>query len=670
MKKISIIFLIGIFFINISSAQFDLLNSFKKSNHRVIDVSYSPDGNFIASCGMNNEIVVRDKQGDIVKSYKSKKLIKKVLFTPDSKYIVFGGENKVVSVWDYESGNIRFTLTGHKKAIIAITVSSDNTIASISADNEIKIWNGNKGELLKTITPEDKKTLSIAFSSDGKMFVTGTSEGIISIYETSTFGVIRKIDKAGSGLKNVIFSKDDVFIVSSVNNDVKFWFIENGLLERHLENIHSQTIESIDISNDGQFILCGSYDKTFSIWNMNKAKVFKSKKQYAAILKASFSKNGKNIITCDYTDEIKVWDASSLKIKYVIKKVNDGSADKTPPVITITTPGIKRDLKPVVKKEIITISGKIEDDSEIMIAFLNGAEIKLSEKGEFVKTLMLEDGENLISVKAIDIYNNKSDEQYVVNLQRGVSPFNPTKKEEELSGGIFYALIIGVSEYEDSAIPDLGGIPVNDASKLAEILIKDYTFEEGNVEIIKNATRRDILVSLDNLARNLTDEDNLLIFYAGHGYYEEENDIGYWLPSDAEKDFTPNWIYNNNIVDLLKKIKAKHTLLISDACFSGSIFRGRDATFMKDAQKVYKNMYKLKSRNAMTSGALKTVPNKSIFFEYFYKTLSNNVNPYISSRELFNKVQKSVGNLTDNIPQWGDIPGIGDEGGDFVFIKK
>lgn len=272
----------------------------------------------------------------------------------------------------------------------------------------------------------------------------------------------------------------------------------------------------------------------------------------------------------------------------------------------------------------------------------------------------LSDGKNQFQLKVVTEDGTFSSDILTVFYEEPV---------DKISGN-YYALLIGVSEYNDPAIPDLNENPINDAQSLYNTLTTFYTFPQDNVTILKNPTRRDIMIAFDKLAKTLTPNDNLLIFYAGHGYYEKENDIGYWLPADAERDFTANWLYNNNIVDLMKKIKAKHTLLIADACFSGSIFRGRDVNFMADAPKNYRQLYNLKSRNAMTSGTLKTVPNQSIFFEYLSKTLNQNTQKYITSQELYMKFTNEVAKYTNNIPQYGDIPRIGDQGGQFIFIRK
>ncbi|MBN1415532.1 MAG: caspase family protein, partial [Bacteroidales bacterium] len=235
-------------------------------------------------------------------------------------------------------------------------------------------------------------------------------------------------------------------------------------------------------------------------------------------------------------------------------------------------------------------------------------------------------------------------------------------------GGIYYALIIGISDYTDPQITDLDGYPIQDAEKMAEILTNKYNFEKENIQLLKNPTRETIQRALDDLSKTVTDKDNLLIFYAGHGHYDEETELGYWLPSDAEKDYTTNWIYNDVLVANLRRIRAKHTLLISDACFSGSIFKTRSG--IEDAPLAYQKKYELKSRKAITSGVLQTVPNKSVFFKYLTEDLESNQAHYFSASQLFQDIEIPVGNNSPNSPQFGVIRNVGDEGGDFIFMMK
>lgn len=236
-------------------------------------------------------------------------------------------------------------------------------------------------------------------------------------------------------------------------------------------------------------------------------------------------------------------------------------------------------------------------------------------------------------------------------------------------GGKFYALLVGCSDYTDPSISDLGGLPVTDAEALAACLKKNYTFEEQNVQVLKSPTRRELVIALDEMSKKVTPDDNVLIFYAGHGHYEDDNDIGYWLPKDAEVSNSANWLYNDQLVAAMRKIKSLHTLLISDACFSGSIFKNRSISLV-GANDVIKKKYQLPSRKAITSGTLKTVPNKSVFIKYLLDRLEKNKDKYYSSATLFQAIETPVGNNSSSLPQFGVIQNVGDEGGDFIFIRK
>ena len=239
----------------------------------------------------------------------------------------------------------------------------------------------------------------------------------------------------------------------------------------------------------------------------------------------------------------------------------------------------------------------------------------------------------------------------------------------ELSKRKYYALIIGINDYVDDEIQDLDN-PVKDAKELKRILQQYYTFDSENIEILSNPTRTEIIESFDALNERISSLDHFLIFYAGHGIWDERLNQGFWLPSDARLNSKAQWLSNSTIRDYIGGIQSKHTLLITDACFSGSIFKERAVKF--NNSRAILEMYKLTSRKAMTSGALNTVPDKSVFITYLTKNLLNIEQPLFSAEELFRKFKIAVINNSPNgqVPQYGAIGQAGDEGGDFIFLKR
>ncbi len=234
----------------------------------------------------------------------------------------------------------------------------------------------------------------------------------------------------------------------------------------------------------------------------------------------------------------------------------------------------------------------------------------------------------------------------------------------------YYALLIAVEEYQDPAISPLSE-PIKDANLLKNVLIEKYTFKPENVELLKNPTFEEMEVAFESLRDKISEKDNLLVFYAGHGYFDESTNRGFWLPSDAQdikKKNLSKWFRNSALVENLGAIKSRHTLLIADACFSGQIFKTR-AAFDNSSLDIA-NALKRQSRQAMTSGSLTTVPDKSIFMNYLLKTLNDHNSRWLTSEDLFDEIRISMKSNSTTKPLYGEIQNIGHEGGAFVFEKK
>ena len=368
-----------------------------------------------------------------------------------------------------------------------------------------------------------------------------------------------------------------------------------------------------------------------------------------------------------------VYNKQEISIDY-LNVTYPSSSFNTPPEVVINEPVVQRGFK-IVKTKNILVKGKATDKDGIYEIIINGKEAAVKEDGSFIANVPLKYGTNDLIVKATDMKMASSTKKFTIKRKSPDVVVDIDDDKDDVivvdnnkGFGNYYALLIGVSDYGDGAITDLGGLPTKDAQDLGNVLINKYSFKRENVVILnKSPKANDIIKEFSKLKKKVTDKDNLLVFYAGHGVYDEVSQVGHWLPSDADMEYELNLISNSQVVDFLKTIRSKHTLLISDACFSGSIFKTR--SFEKSPKSIQKK-FELTSRKAITSGTLKTVPNKSMFLKYLLNRLETNPNNYLSARQLFDKIEEPVMNNSPNTPQYGTIYGIGDEGGDFIFVKK
>ena len=395
-------------------------------------------------------------------------------------------------------------------------------------------------------------------------------------------------------------------------------------------------------------------------------------------------------------------EAASSPSHLTIKKVE--VVDKNPPVLTVTSPenvvlsgkeatrgrpygqlssGMQdkrlRSLSTgeefATTEANITVKGKAADESGLYEVVINGLEATLGSDGTFEAIVPLSIGKNEIAIRALDVRQNSVEKKFFV-LRKSAGGATAKGETEELDllfnstekrAPKYYALILGANNYQDPQIPTLDQ-PISDAAKLSLALTTRYTFNQEDVTFIKNPTREQIINELDRLTRKVTKNDNILVFYAGHGYWDQQTDFGYWLPVDSKSNTTSNWLANSQIKDYVAAIKSKHTLLITDACFGGSIFRNRK-TF-EETSTAKNKLYDNPSRQAMTSGALTVVPDKSLFLEYLVKRLNENTKDYLTAEELFSSFKTDVMNGSPVTPMYGDIKDTGDEGGDFIFVKK
>lgn len=378
----------------------------------------------------------------------------------------------------------------------------------------------------------------------------------------------------------------------------------------------------------------------------------------------------------EYYTNINLHDGSNIiLIRATDKKGNTGEftftisseSDRKGPMVKILEPVVSRGIKVIKKSETVTIKGKAEDKSGVYEVSVNDIKSNLLTDGSFSLTLPLDVGDNRLVVKALDN-----------NLNATIDTFIVTRKlENMLTKGRYFALVIGINSY-NGYWPTLK-CAMNDASEIASTIKQQYLFDSVITILDKNATRRNIIQKLEWLTDNLSPEDNLLIFYAGHGQFNKALNKGYWVPVDASSNSIADYIANSEIKTFLAGIRSKHTLLITDACFAGDIFRGgKTENYPFDPnnmERYYREVYRRQSRLALTSGGVEEVRDEgkeghSIFTYYLLKALKDNKGKYMDASQLYNELRIAVTNNSDQTPMLQVVKDTYDEGGQFIFIRR
>ena len=332
----------------------------------------------------------------------------------------------------------------------------------------------------------------------------------------------------------------------------------------------------------------------------------------------------------------------------------------------------------------IDVIGRVQAPAGLTSVKLNGQTVPVDAGGLFKTHVALAGGnDTAVRVAASD----KTGGEAVLDFMLVPGPGGKAVRESAPSGqslpsgvrlGKYYALIIGNDSY--AAFPALASA-ADDAKAVAGVLQSRYGYD---VKLLANANRFEILSALNDMREALTDKDNLLVYYAGHGEIDSSRQ-GYWLPVDAQLNQPNSWISNRAISDILTTMQARHVLVIADSCYSGTMTRSALATFGGGmADNVWgdwvKAMVAGRSRTALTSGGVQPVADAaskgghSMFATALLTVLRDN-NQLLTGQELFREIAAGMALRSANAglqqaPEYAPIQFAGHEAGEFFLMPE
>jgi hypothetical protein len=333
--------------------------------------------------------------------------------------------------------------------------------------------------------------------------------------------------------------------------------------------------------------------------------------------------------------------------------------------------------------------GRVSAPKAIKSITVNGQPATVDANGGFSADIDVAAGGTPVKVAAVDLRGAQAQLDFTMLPQAGgssmpVAAGGGRGGTGAVPGGVklgkFYAVVIGNNIYPaSSGYPALKSA-ANDATAVSSVLRDRYGYQ---TTLLLNAGRLEMLTALNEMREKLKPEDNLLIYYAGHG--EIAGSQGYWIPTDASSGNNKSWISNAAISDILNTIQARHVLVVADSCYSGAMTRASAPSF--DAGSMppekwnawVKAMANGRSRTALTSGGEQPVPdvgsgNHSYFARAFLNVLRDNTR-LIEAQRVFREVSTSlalnaINSPVPQVPQYAPIRFAGHESGEFFFLPK
>jgi hypothetical protein len=287
----------------------------------------------------------------------------------------------------------------------------------------------------------------------------------------------------------------------------------------------------------------------------------------------------------------------------------------------------------------------------------------------FEMDVNLKDGENTFKINVENEAGSSSSSERLIVLKKSAA-------DNILAQRTDYALLFATNNYDDWQ--DLTN-PVNDAKTIAEELEKNYGFK---VDLVINATSEQVMLKLREYAlKSYMPKDQLFIFFAGHGQFDEAFGEGYIVAKDSRRNDPSynSYIPHSKLRTIINNIPSEHILMVMDACFGGTFdpviakagHRGFEDEYVLTATELIERKLKFKTRRYMTSGGKEYVPDgrpgaHSPFARKFLEALRtyggkdkiltiSEIQPFL---EVI-KPEPRMGEFGDNVP-----------GSDFVFIAR
>lgn len=548
----------------------------------------------------------------------------------DNKRLVTGGGDGKIILWDVETGDTIRTIKAHREPILDIHFNSDETkVVASSWDARLITWDLNNRRPINFFDFENNAALNIQWGQGDLYVFTGQSKEI-KMWELDSKTAVRDFVGHSDVISSLRLSMDKQQLLSaSWDGSIRLWNVGTGLMERKMVG-HRGAVHVAIFSSDGKNVYSAGADRQIRVWDLASAKVIRTFDGHKAeVTSLLFSPDNKMLISNSVDGATKFWDLSSGKEffehihfgeKEWMVKNPEGYFNSTQDARQFIhfVDGMKTyhadqffnefyrpDLLPKIFQNRGTsgsqgINQKLKGSPppSIKVAVLQATDptkaevyLKITDNGAGVKNVKLFHNGKSISLSDPKLPQGKgqwSIVKAVVNLIGGTNVFtasalNDDKVESDQSSAeifseisdkssVCHILAVGINQYKN---PKMAlNYAKSDAESFGKVVDSEGLFKSIELHPLydTDASRRNILKALDDLATVIHQEDVFIFYYAGHGSMVE--DQFFFIPSESSRlydlgSLKKEAIEASVLQEKFKSIKALKQLIIMDACQSG-----------------------------------------------------------------------------------------------------
>lgn len=251
----------------------------------VRSLAFTSDSQFLVSGGVDKTIKIWNVETrSLVRTLSPSPAqeVGTVALSSDGQTLASGCIDGTVRLWHWKTGKLLYTLTGHSNIVTSVAFSPDGqTLASGSGDKTIRLWNVNDGSLRQTITTQ-QFIETLAFNPADDMLASAGIEMSVDLWDWRTGKLVRSLGRYAGVIYAIAFSPNGQSLAFSPDayagdtpatdrnqerNTLRLWNLQGQQIGQVLRG-HSDYIDAVAFSPSGQTLISGSFDKTVKIWNV------------------------------------------------------------------------------------------------------------------------------------------------------------------------------------------------------------------------------------------------------------------------------------------------------------------------------------------------------------------------------------------------------------------
>ncbi|MFC2116034.1 caspase family protein [Bacteroidota bacterium] len=573
----------------------------------VISLDFSPDGKYLATGAADGTARVWDVEtGKMMQSLPEKTAnipCFSVDFSPNGKLLATGSWDGIVRIWEVGTGRLIQRIRAHEDVSPYSVQFSHSGLYVISGglDRKLKMFEIDTGEEVREFIGHTNVVSAVRRHPDKDRIITASWDGKAKLWDLATGMQLMKFTAHEARVQCLDIDETGKYMVTgSDDNTAKLWDISSGEVIRTFVG-HKGTVSSVIIDSTGQWLMTGSHDGTLKSWNLQTGELFltwifmgendwmvsTSDGHFDAsegARKSIFFVQGTKIFNIDqFFDEfykpglleerMKVTEPSGREPAFREGSIQERLKQSPPPTVTIVTPTNLDTISTPITTLNVNLTNRGGGINEIRV-LNNGKRIPVD--SEEVRKLKKE-GKSMDQSIQVNLAPGRNTLQVSAYSEGRIESFpSVVQLFYDGKGQVIncYLLAIGINEYENPALN------LNYAKEDAKAFSKAIE-EQGksifkNVEILslydREATRENILSSLEELSRKVRPEDVFIFFYAGHGSMVDNT--FYFIPTENVSLYQVDRLTKESIkADIMQEkfrnISALKQVVVLDACQSG-----------------------------------------------------------------------------------------------------